>query len=130
MKRQFTTSVSKNSALPYNFSVGSYTEYMEENFKYLPNQSSSWILMSCQPHRVTSGQSNLGHKQIHISKLVSHIYISTVCQVSLQNQSLRKHKTYIRKHQTHFFEVLVPSILPLLKECMRLGHVGIVDHFV
>ena len=34
--------------------------------------SSNWILMSCQPHRVTSGQSNSGHKQIHISKLFSH----------------------------------------------------------
>ena len=33
------------------------------------NSSSNWILMSCQPHRVTSGQSNSGHKQIHISKL-------------------------------------------------------------
>ena len=31
--------------------------------------------MACQPHRVTSGQSNSGHKQIHISKLLSHIYI-------------------------------------------------------
>ena len=29
--------------------------------------------MSCQPHRVTSGLSNSGHKQIHISKLFSHI---------------------------------------------------------
>ena len=35
--------------------------------------------MSCQPHRVTSGQSNSGHKQIHISKLFSHI-MSTLCQ--------------------------------------------------
>ena len=34
--------------------------------------------MSCQPHRVTSGQSNSGHKQIHISKLFSHIYPSSV----------------------------------------------------
>ena len=39
--------------------------------------SSNWILMSCQPHRVTSGQSNSGHKQIHISKLFSHIYVSS-----------------------------------------------------
>ena len=30
--------------------------------------------MSCQPHRVISGRSNSGHKQIHISKLFSHIY--------------------------------------------------------
>ena len=42
---------------------------------YLSSSSSNWILMACQPHRVTSGQSNSGHKQIHISKLFSHIYI-------------------------------------------------------
>ena len=36
---------------------------------------SNWIVRSCQPHRVTSGQSNSGHKQIHISKLFSYIYI-------------------------------------------------------
>ena len=36
--------------------------------------SSNWIWMSCQPRRVTSGQSNSGHKQIHISKLFLHIY--------------------------------------------------------
>ena len=29
---------------------------------------SNWILMSCQPHRVTPGQSK-DHKQMHISKL-------------------------------------------------------------
>ena len=29
--------------------------------------------MSCQLHRVTLGQSNPGHKQIHVSKLFSHI---------------------------------------------------------
>ena len=41
------------------------------------SSSSNWILMSCQPHRVTSGQSNSGHKQIHIFKLFSHIYQSS-----------------------------------------------------
>ena len=84
--------------------------------------------MSCQPHRVTSGQSDSGHKQIHISKLFSHIYQPS--QVNLQNQSLRKHKTYTHKHQTQIFEELVPSILPLLKEHIRLEHAGIVDHSV
>ena len=64
--------------------------------KWSSSNSSNWILMSCQPQRVTSGQSNSGHKQIHISKFFSHIDISTLCQVNLQNQSLRKHKTYIR----------------------------------
>ena len=43
--------------------------------------SSNWILMSCQPHRVTPGKSNSGHKQIHISKLFSHNYISTLCHI-------------------------------------------------
>ena len=75
------------------------------------SSSSNWILMSCQPHRITSGQSNSGHKQIHISTLLT--YISTLCQVSLQNQSLRKHKTYIHKHQTQIFEEFVSSITPV-----------------
>ena len=42
---------------------------------------SNWILMYCQPHRVTSGQSNSGHKQMHISKLFSHIYQPSVKSV-------------------------------------------------
>ena len=29
-----------------------------------------------------------------------------------------------------FLEVLVPSVLPLLKEHIRLGHAGIIDHSV
>ena len=93
------------------------------------SSSSNWILMSCQPHRVTSGQSNSGHKQIHISKLFSHIYQPSVKSI-YKNQSLHKHKTHIQKHQTQIFEELVPSISPLLKEHIRLGHAGIVDHSV
>ena len=85
--------------------------------------------MSCQPDRVTSGQSNSSHKQIHISKLFSHI-ISTLCQVSLQNQSLCKLKTCIHKHQTQIFEELVPSVLLLLKEHIRLGHAVVVNYSV
>ena len=46
------------------------------------NSSSNWILMSSQPHRVTSGQSSSGHKQIHISKLFSHIYINPLSSQS------------------------------------------------
>ena len=67
----------------------------------IPSSSSNWILVSCQLHSVTSGQSNSGHKQIHISK-----------------------------HQTQIFEELVPLILPLLKEHIKLGHAGIADHSV
>ena len=36
----------------------------------------------------------------------------------------------IHKHQTQIFEELVPSVLPLLKEHIRLGHAGIVDHSI
>ena len=91
------------------------------------SSSSDWILMSCQPHRVTSGQSNSGHKQIHMSKLFSHIYQPSV-KLIYKTSHKSKHKTYIHKHQTIFFEELAPSILPLLKEHVRLGvgHAGIV----
>ena len=92
------------------------------------SSSTNWILMSCQPHRVTSGQSNLGHKQTHISKLFSHIYQPSVKSVYKTNHFTNK--TYIHKHQTQIFKDLVPSILPLLKEHIRLGHAGIVDHSV
>ena len=38
-------------------------------------------------------------------------------------------KTYTNiKHK--FFKELVPSVLPLLKKHIRLGHAGIVDHSV
>ena len=39
-------------------------------------------------------------------------------------------KTYIHKHETQIFVELVPSVLPLLKEHIRVGHVGIVDYSV
>ena len=55
---------------------------------------------------------------MHISKLF--------CQVN--PQSLCKRKTYIHKHQTQIFEELVPSVLPLLKEHIRPGHAGIINH--
>ena len=90
------------------------------------SRSSNRILMSCQPHRVTSGQSNSGHKQIHVSKLFSHTYQPSVKSIYTIN-----HFTNIKhKHQTPIFKELVPSILPLLKEHIRLGHAGIVDHSI
>ena len=39
-------------------------------------------------------------------------------------------KQNIHKHQTQNFEELVPSVSPLLKKHIRLGHAGIVDHSV
>ena len=49
------------------------------------SSTSNLILMSCQSHRVTSGQSNSGHKQIHISKLFSHIYQPSVKSIYKTN---------------------------------------------
>ena len=39
-------------------------------------------------------------------------------------------KQNIHKHRTQNFEELVPSVSPLLKKHIRLGHAGIVDHYV
>ena len=52
-----------------------WQEYSDvEEIPSAPKFISNWILMSCQLHRVTSGQSNSGHKQMHISKLFSYMY--------------------------------------------------------
>ncbi len=48
-----------------------------------------WILMSWQPHRVTSG-----HKQIHISKLFSHIYKPSVQSIYKTNHFSSIKHTY------------------------------------
>ena len=64
------------------------------------SSSSSWILMSCQPHRVTSGQSNSGHKQIHISKLFSHIYQPSVKSVYKINHFANIKHTYTNIRHT------------------------------
>ena len=49
-----------------------------------------------------------------------------------QNQS--RHKFTYNKPDTNvkheIFEALVPSVLPLLRKHIKLGHAGIVDHFV
>ena len=56
--------------------------------------SSNWILMSCQPHRVTSGQSNSGHKQIHISKLFLHLYQPSLKSIYKTNHFANIKHTY------------------------------------
>ena len=39
-------------------------------------------------------------------------------------------KQNIHKHRTQILEKLVPSVSPLLKKHIRLGHAGIMDHSV
>ena len=110
--------------------LSTITNHSHKNLNY-SSSNNNQILMSCQPHRVTTGQSNSGHKQIHISKLFSHRYMSTL--KSSQSTKPTTSQTYIHKHQTQIFEQLVPSILSLLKlikEHIRLGHVSTVDHSI
>ena len=99
---------------------------------------SNWILMSCQPHRVTSEQSNSGHKQKQISKLLSHIHQPLSSHFShihqpvsshfshihqpLSSRSTKtnhesKHKTYTytQTSDTHFRRVSPFSITPVKK---------------
>ena len=92
------------------------------------HDSSNWILMSCQPHMVTSGHSNSGHKQIHISKLFLHIYKHSVKSVYKTSHFANIKHTYTNIR--HKFLKSVPSILPLLKEHIRLGHAGIINHSI
>ena len=75
------------------------------------SSSSYWILTSCQPHRVTPGQSNSGHKQIHISKLFSHIYINPLSSQS--TKPITSQTQNIPKHQTQIFDVSPFNITPL-----------------
>ena len=68
--------------------------------------------MSCQPHRVTSGQSNSFHKQIHISKLFSHIYQPSVKWVYKPNHFANiKHTYTIIRHK--FRRVSLFNITPV-----------------
>ena len=64
------------------------------------SSSSNWILMSCQPHRITPRQSNSCHKQIHISKLFSHIY---------QTQVISKY-TFLNSSHIYIYQPSVKSV--------------------
>ena len=70
--------------------------------------SSNWILMS-QPHRVTSGQSNSGHKQINISKLFSHMYQPSA--KSIYTSQIRNIHT--QTSDTNFRRVSLFNITPV-----------------
>ena len=77
------------------------------------SSSSNWILMSCQPHMVTSEQSNSGHKQIHISKLFSHIYQPSVRSIYKTNHFTNIKHTYKMYTNTNFWRVSPFNITPV-----------------
>ena len=88
-EQEFLSHDCERSASPHNYNVYLIAAATKQVFSilftfsslWLQGSSSNWILMSCQPHRVTSWQSNSGHKQIHISKLFSHIHQPSVKSV-------------------------------------------------
>ena len=85
------------------------------------------VLSTTQGHLRTVKLRSLANT---ISKLFSHIYIYKPSVKSIYKTS---HFTNIKHTYTnirHKFSKLVPSILPLLKEHIRLGHAGIVGHSV
>ena len=75
--------------------------------------SSNWILMSCQPHRVTSGHSNSGHKQIHISKLFPRIYQPSVKSIYKTNHFTNIKHTHTQTSDTNFRRVSPFNITPV-----------------
>ena len=98
-EQEFLSHDCERSASPRNYNVYLIAAATKQVFSilftfsslWLQGSSSNWILMSCQLHRVTSGQSNSGHKQIHISKLFSHIY-----QLSVKSVYKTSHFTDIK----------------------------------
>ena len=83
----------------------------------ISGSSSNWILMSVNH----SGSPQDSQTQV-ISKYtflnsshILYIYISTLCQVNLQNQSLHKHKTfmYTQTSDTNFRRVSPFNITPV-----------------
>ena len=73
---------------------------------------SNLILMSCQLHRVTSGQSNSGHKQIHISKLFPRIYQPSVKSIYETNH-LANTNIHTQTSDTNFWRVSPFNITPV-----------------
>ena len=77
------------------------------------SSSSNWILMSCQPHRVTSGHSNSGHKQIHISKLFPRIYQPSVKSLYKTNHFTNIKHTHTQTSDINFRRVSSFNITPV-----------------
>ena len=89
----------------------------------------SWYFEPSQPQRVTSWLKTMFTlSPIYSARKSSNNKLSINHKIS--------HDTNLHKKKTHtnighkIFEELVPSVSPLLKKHIRLGHAGIVDHYV
>ena len=90
----------------------------------------NWYFEPGQPQRITSGL-----KQTSVCLLFTHLLFTQVIKPQLpllpQNQSWhnftynKKTKKNAQNIKHKIFKELVPSVLPLLKKHIRLGHAGI-----
>ena len=84
----------------------------------------SWYFEPSQPQRVTSWLKTMFNlSPVYSARKSSNHKLSINHKIS---HDTNLHKTYTNiRHKT--FEELVPSVSPLLKKHIRLGHAGIVD---
>ena len=89
----------------------------------------SWYFEPRQPQRVTPWLKTMfSLAPIYSARKLSNYKLSINHKIS-HDTNLHKTKIYTNiKHK--IFEELVPSVSPLLKKHIRLGHAGIVDHSV
>ena len=87
-----------------------------------------WYFEPSQPQRITSGL-----KQTSICLPIYYAHKSSNHKLSINHKishDTNLHKTKQTQTSDKIFQELVPSVSPLLKEHIRLGHAGIVDHSV
>ena len=88
----------------------------------------SWYFEPSQPQRVTSWLKTMFNlAPIHSARKSSNHKLSINHKIS---HDTNLHKTKLTNIGHKIFEELVPSVSPLLKKHIRLGHAGIVDHSV
>ena len=89
-----TFSGSSTSSLPakkttdLHISKVKHKNICHKTHRVISSSSSNLILMSCQPHRVTSGQSNSGHSKCTFLNS-SHIYINPLSSQSTKSISVK-----------------------------------------
>ena len=86
-----------------------------------------WHFEPRQPRTITSGLKTMFNlSPVYAASKSSHNKLSKNHKIS-PDTNLQKTYTKI-KHR--IFEELVPSVLPLLKKHVRLGHTGIMHHSI
>ena len=88
----------------------------------------SWYFELSQPQRITSRLKTMFNlSPIYFACKSSNHELSKNHKIS---PDTKLHKTKYTKTSKKFVEELVPLVSPLLKQHIRLGHIGTVDHSV